>query len=350
MKFKVYFADIHGEDIGIEESILSGIAEVWKGERCKEPEKDEERLLEVVEDLDALGVRHTRITKKIIDKMKKCRIIARFGGGYDNIDVKYATEKGIIVTFVPDYCTEAVAEHALTLALMKIRNIKKYEERIENNYWSAQGIKAEMSKDTVLGIIGLGRIGGTLSRKASCVGFNVIAFDPFISNEDFKNKKAEKADKLDDLLKTADIISLNVPLTREGEYPTFRMLGKKEIEKMKEGVYIINVCRGEVIDTDALIDSIKSGKVSGLATDLIEGEPVQNTYIKEGENSVYDRLKSLPQVMITPHCAFASTRSIRTVKEKGAMEIKRVLEGGFPRRIAWINPEVEKKYSERFKI
>ncbi len=346
-KFYVYLADIHGEDIEIEKNILGDIAEVREGKRSKD---EKTRIFKEAKDADALGVRHTKITRDIIQGLDRCRIIARFGGGYDNIDIKAATKKGIIVTFVPDYCTDAVAEHALTLALLKIRALDEFRERVKRNYWSAQGVHTEMAKDTVLGIIGLGRIGGALSKKASCVGFNVIAYDPFISDEEFEKKGAKKAETLDNLLEISDIISLNVPLTRKGEskYPTFKMIGKREIEKMKKGVYIINVCRGEVIDTDSLICALKSGKVSGLATDLIEGEPIQNTYLKKGENPTFDKLKNLPNVIITPHCAFASTRSVRIVKEKGAMEIKRVLEGGFPREIAWINPEVKETYLRRF--
>ena len=347
-KFFVYLADIHGDSIEIEKGILGDIAVVRMGRRCKDEKEDERRILKEAMDADAIGVRHTRLTRGIIERMEKCRIIARFGGGYDNIDVGYATERGIIVTFVPDYCTEAVAEHALTFALMAIRGFRECEERIESNYWSARGINAEMAKDTVLGIIGLGRIGGTLSIKASYVGFEVVAFDPFISHEEFGKKKAEKADTLDDLLKAADIISLNVPLIREGPFPTLRMLGKKEVEGMKDAVYVINVCRGEVVDTNAFIEAMESGKVSGLATDLIEGEPVQDTCLEGGENSVYDKLKALPQVVITPHCAFASTRSIRMVKEKGALEIKRMLSGAFPRRTAWVNPEVKDIHLMRF--
>ncbi len=347
-KYYVYLADIHGKDIKIERDILQDIAEVKKGERGRD---EKARIFKEAKNADALGIRHTRITKDIIRELDRCRIIARFGGGYDNIDIKVATKKGIIVTFVPDYCTEAVAEHALALALLKIRDLKEFEERIRRNFWSAQGVKTEMAKDAILGIIGLGRIGGTLSKKASCVGFNVIAYDPFLRENDFRMKKTKRVKRLDNLLKIANIISLNVPLTKKGEskYPTYKMIGREEFARMKKVPYIINVCRGEVIDTKSLILSLKSNKISGLATDLIEGEPIQGSYLKKGDNPIFDKLKNLPNVIITPHCAFASSRSVRTVKRKGAMEVKRVLQGGFPRDIAWINPEVKMKYLKRFK-
>jgi len=349
-EFYVYLADTHGEDIEIEKRILKDIAKVEKGKREKNKEKEKGRVLAKAKDADAIGVRHTRITKEIIERLNKCRIIVRFGGGYDSIDIKTATEKGVIVSFVPDYCTNTVAEHALTLALVKIRGLKEFARRIEKGFWSAQGVSAEMVQDVTLGIIGLGRIGGTLSRKANCLGFKVVAYDPFIKKGDFRLKQAQKMERLDDLLETSDIISLNVPLTRKGEskYPTFRMLGKKEFAKMKDRAYLINVCRGEVIDTDSLIFALKSRKISGVALDVIEGEPIQDSYLKKGDNPTFDKLKNLPNVTITPHCAFVSTRSIREVKEKGALEIKRVLEGGFPRDIAWVNPEVKPKYLKRF--
>jgi len=348
--FYVYLADIHGDNIEIEKSILKDIAEVKHSKREEDGEKERERVIKEAKNADAIGARHTRIPEEVIDKLERCRIIARFGGGFDNIAVAAATAKGIIVTFVPDYCTEAVAEHALTLALVKIRGLKQFEDRVKQGFWSAQGVPAEMAQDVTLGIIGLGRIGGTLSRKASGIGFNVIAYDPFIPDEDFKVKQAKKISELGDLLKSADIISLNVPLTKKerAKYPTFRMLGEKEFGKMKEGAYIVDTCREEIMDTEALISALKSGKISGLATDVIEGEPVQNSYLKEGDSPAFDRLREIPNVTITPHCAFASTRSEKTVKEKGALEIKGVLEGGFPRDIAWVNPEVKSKYLRRF--
>ncbi len=348
-KYLVYLADIHGKDIKIEKKLLRDIAAVKKDERTSRT-SDTQRIIRNGRNADGIGVRHTRITRDIIDKLERCRIITRFGGGYDNIDIKAATRKGIIVTFVPDYCTDAVSEHALTLALMKIRAIKEFEERVRKRYWSAQGIKADMAKDVTLGIIGLGRIGGALSRKASGVGFNVISYDPFITTADFERKKTKRMRRLSDLLRNADIISLNVPLTREGKHPTFRMLGRKEFRLMKKGAYIINVCRGEVMDTAVLISAIRTHKISGIAIDVIEGEPRQNSYLRSGNNPTFDTLRRMPNVLITPHCAFTSTRSVRDVKRKGAMEIRSALEGRFPREIAWINPEVKKNYLKRFPI
>ncbi len=348
--FYVYLADIYGDNIEIEHGILQGIAEVKQSKREEDEEKEKVRVITEAKNADAIGVRHTRMSRGIVDKLDRCRIIARFGIGVEHIDIKAATEKGIIVTFVPDYCTEAVAEHALAFTLIKIRGLKQFENRIKQGFWSAQRVATEMAQDVTLGIIGLGRIGGALSRKASGIGFKVIAYDPFILDDDFSSNQAKKMAKLDDLLKSADIISLNVPLTREGKsrYPTFRMIGREQLEKTKDGAYIINTCRGEVVDTEALISALQSGKLSGLATDVVEGEPVQNSYLKEGDNSTFDRLRKMPNVIITPHCAFSSTRSVLTVKEKGALEIKRVLEGGLPRNIAWVNPEVKSKYLERF--
>jgi len=348
--FYVYLADIYGDNIEIEKGILQDIAEVKQSKREEDEEKEKVRVITEAKNADAIGVRHTRMSREIIDKLDRCRIIARFGIGVEHIDIEAATEKGIIITFVPDYCTEAVAEHALAFALMKIRGLRQFEDRIKQGFWSAQRVTTEMAQDVALGIVGLGRIGGALSRKASSVGFKVIAYDPLIPDEDFSSNQAKKMAELSDLLKSADIISLNVPLTKkeESKYPTFRMIGREELEKTKDGAYLINTCRGEVVDNEALVAALKSGKISGLATDVVEGEPVQNSYLKEGDNPTFDRLREIPSVTITPHCAFSSTRSVLTVKEKGALEIKRVLEGRFPRDIAWVNPEVKSKYLERF--
>ena len=184
--FYVYLADIFGDNIEIEKNILKDIAEVRRGEREQDEEKDKERVIKEAKNADAIGIKHTRITREIIEKLERCRIIARFGVGFERIDAGAATEKGIIVTSAPDYCTDAVAEHALAFALVRIRGLKQFEDRIKKNFWSAEGMSTEMAQDVTLGIIGLGRIGGALSRKASCVGFKVIAYDPLITDEDFK--------------------------------------------------------------------------------------------------------------------------------------------------------------------
>ena len=348
-KYLVYLADIHGKDIKIEKELLGDIPVVKMDERTSRT-RDAHRIIRNGKHADGIGVRHTRVTADIIDKLQKCRIIARFGGGYDNIDIGAATSRGIIVTFVPDYCSDAVSEHALTLALMKIRGIKEFQKRVRRRFWSAQGVRADMAKDVTLGIIGLGRIGGALSKKASLVGFKVIAYDPFITIADFEEKGARRMRRLSDLLKNSDIISLNVPLTREGKHPTFRMLGRKEFRLMKKGASIINVCRGEVMDTSALISALRTHKISDVAIDVIEGEPRQNSYLRSGSNPTFDTLGKMPNVTITPHCAFTSTRSVRDVKRKGVMEIRSVLKGRFPRKIAWVNPEVKENYLKRFRI
>lgn len=350
MSYYVYLADIHGNNIEIEREVLGEVADLKKGEREDSRQEDESRVIREASGADAIGVRHTRIGEGVINQLDSCRIIARFGGGYDNVDVQAATKRGIIVTFVPDYCTDAVAEHALTFALAKIRNLKQFEDRVEKGFWSAQEIKNEMAKDVTLGIIGLGRIGGTLSKKATCVGFDVIAYDPFLEDEEFTMKNAQKKDDLANLLKTADIVSINTPLTTEEEskYPTLRMLGEREFEQMNEGIYLINVSRGEIFETDSLLSALRSGKLSGLATDVIEGEPKQDSYLEKGDNPTFDKLKELSNVTVTPHCAFNSTRSLKEVKRKGAREIKRVLEGGFPREIAWVNPQVKEQYLRKF--
>lgn len=349
-KFHVYLADIHGTDIDIEREVLGNIASIRKGKREKDSVEDKLRVIKEASEADAVGVRHTKVPKEVIEQLDNCRIIARFGGGYDNIDVKAATKKGIIVTFVLDYCTDAVSEHALAFALIKIRNLKQFEDRVDRGFWSAQGIKNEMAKDVTLGIIGLGRIGGTLSKKASCVGFKVIAYDPLLSKGQFKSNSAERKETLEKLLKNSDIISINAPLTteKESKYPTLRMLGKREFSQMKDGIYIINVSRWEIFDTNPLFSALTSGEISGVATDVIEGEPRQDSYLKKGDNPTFDKLKELSNVTVTPHCAFTSTRSIKEVKRKGAMEIKRVLEGHFPRDVGWINPQVKERYSDKF--
>jgi D-3-phosphoglycerate dehydrogenase len=344
-KFLVIFFDIHGRDLSIEKEVLEDIATL---ERINAAKDTKNMLFEKLRYADAIAVKHEKIGSSMIERLEKCRIIARFGSGYDNIDTVAATSKGIVVSYVPDYCSEVVAEHILACALWQIRGMKEFEKRIEQRYWCAQDVITDTSRDVTLGIIGLGRIGSSLSLKARGVGFKVIAYDPFKPDNHFRKKRAKRAIRLSHLLKKADILSLNVPLTQGGEYPTYRMIGKKEFQLMRKNAFLINTSRGEVLVKEAFLTALKTGTIKGAALDVLENEPRQDSNVKKGINSVFDAFKTLPNVFLTPHAAFSSTRSRRDVKFKGAMEIRKVLEGKFPRLIAWVNPEVKKSHLKKF--
>lgn len=340
----VAITDFHGRDLSLERQLVS-----TAGFRLEEL-STEETLRARADEIVALAVRHFRVSESLLGDLARCRIVVRYGVGYENIPVSAATQSGVIIARVPDYCTEEVAEHALTGALLHIRRTIAFSRDVAVGTWNAQA-HIPVRADTVrLVIVGLGRIGSALTRKGLGVGFEVAAFDPFIPGSAFRTCGAQELSSLDEALALADILSLHVPLTRPPEaHPTFRMIGAAQLKKMKPGAVLINTSRGPVLDNAALCQALESGRLGGAFLDVLEDEPPQGSAFQCGDLPILDRLRKMENVILTPHCSFNSAQSVARVKELGTQEINRVLQGQWPRSIAWVNPEVRDRYVARFK-
>lgn len=247
-----------------------------------------EDMLKRIHEFDALIVRSgTIVDKEVIEEGVNLKVIGRAGIGIDNIDVDEATKRGIIVCNAPQSNIVSAAEHTIALMLALLRNIPqahytlKYEKKWERNKFT--GVEAA---DKVLGIIGLGRVGALVASRAKGLGMKVIAYDPYVSQEKFQQLTIERAEKLRDLLRKADIISIHLPKTKE----TIGLLGDKEFQLMKDGVYIINTARGGIFSEDTLIKYLKEGKVAGAALDVFDKEPYLDGQLFEFDN-----------VILTPH-------------------------------------------------
>ena len=254
-----------------------------------------EELAKNIGPFEAIIVRSaTKVRKPAIDAAKNLRVIIRGGVGIDNIDHEYARSKGIDVRNTPNASSPGVAEIALAHMFALARNLHKSNVTMRKGEWlKKQYTGIELSGKT-LGIIGIGRIGQSLAKKANALGMTVIAFDKFVEKSplDFVEMKS-----MDDLLSASDFISLHIPKSDEGY-----VIGAPELAKMKDGAYIINAARGGVVDEVALLDALKSGKLAGAGIDVWEKEPTDNIDLIGNE-----------KVSCTPHLGASSKESQKRV-------------------------------------
>lgn len=242
--------------------------------------------------------------------------------GYDHIDIEAAKRLGIKVANAP-YGPHGVADYTIMLILMSIRKMKRIMQRGSIQDFSLEGIQGRELKDMTVGVIGTGRIGRTVIRSLSGFGCKILAYDPY-ENEEVKKDAAYAA--LDELWRQADIITLHAPLTDDN----YHMIGKAAIEKMKHGVVIINTARGGLIDSEALISGIESGKIGGAGLDVVENEFGLYYYDRKSDtldNRELAVLRGFPNVTVTHHMAFYTDDCVRTVIRDSLMGCKLFVEG-----------------------
>ncbi len=323
MPTKILVADSLAED-GLAILRTAGDVEAFSG-------LSEEDLIARIADADALVVRSgTTVTRAAIDAARRLRIIARAGVGVDNIDLDAATERGIIVVNSPSGNTIAAAEHAIAMLLALARNIPQAHASLKQGKWERSKFVGVEVLNKTLGIIGIGRIGSEVARRARGLGMKVIGCDPFVSDETAERLGVHRME-LEELLQTSDFISLHTPRTPQTE----KLLDARTLAKAKPGVRIINCARGGILDEEALCEAIKSGHVAGAALDVFEQEPPE---CKE--------LLSLPQVIATPHLG-ASTREAQiNVATDVAQQVVDVLAGRLPRTPVNLPPLSPEAYAE----
>jgi len=269
-----------------------------------------EVLKERIKGFDVIIVRsRTKVTREVIESADKLKVIARAGSGLDNIDLEAAKEKGIKVVNAPDALKVSVAELVIAMMIVVARRAHySYRALLEGKWEKVMGTEI-MGK--TLGVIGFGRIGREVAKRAKALGMDVIAYDVFDLSNVAEEMGVKFTQDLDEVLRNADIITLHVPLTPE----TRNMINKEAIEKMKDGVIIINAARGEVMDYKALLEALKSGKVRAAALDVYPEEPPKSEWLME--------LIRHPNVFATAHIG-AQTQE---AQEKTSVEVaKRIME------------------------
>ena len=282
-----------------------------------------EDLIDKIKDADGLLFCFQDIDETVLRSAKNLKVAQRYGIGVDNINIKVATELGIVVSNIPDYCIDEVSDHALSMILAINRMIVPDSKMVKLGKWNdvKKNNRVFRLTDATLGIIGFGRIGRRLANKAKALGLKVIAYDPYINEQVYDGVNILP---FDDVVSSSDILSLHVPLTKE----TNHLISYKELEKMKDNTILINVSRGGLIDEKALSEYLKSGKVRGVGMDVMEDHnPSSSNPLFEYEN-----------VIVTPHTAFFSQESSEELQIRSCEQLYGVLNGNKPKFL--INPEV----------
>ncbi len=288
----------------------------------------EDDLLTEVKEVDVILVVYTKITKRIMESAPRLKGIVRYGIGVDNVDVRAATEMGIYVANVPDYCIRTVAEYTFALLLALARKIILADRTVKSASWKiwTQQPAELMGVDLegkVLGLIGMGNIGSAVAIRAKAFGMKVIAYDPYLEKDKAELLGVELVD-LDALLKNSDFVTIHVPLTSE----TQGMIGEQELRKMKNTAYLINTSRGPIVKEDALYEALKNKWIAGAALDVYEKEP------PERDNPLF----KLDNTVLTPHIAWYTEEALKRLKRSVAEEAIRILNGMPPKNL--VNKDV----------
>jgi len=286
-------------------------------------------IMQVARDADALLVTYAKVTAEMIGQMTRCRIIARFGIGVDNVDIAAATNASIVVTRVPDYCIDEVSDHTMALLLALARKIPFANSRAHAGRWEMPAVvPIHRLRGSVLGLVGFGRIPQLVAPKAKAFGLKVIGYDPFVSEETMKRAGVEKVDFCE-LVKVSDHISIHTPLVPE----TNHLFNADVFRRMKPTAHLINTARGAVVDEEALARALDQGHLAGAALDVLSQEPPSTSPLF-GRDSV----------ILTPHMSFYSAESLVELQSKAAEEVVHVLTGEAPRHP--LNPEALKSSRE----
>lgn len=282
---------------------------------------------------DAILCAAFKVTHDVLTQAKQLKIVARLGTGVDNIDIEAATEHGVVVTNVPDFATEDVAEHTIALILACAKHIPSLNNAVRADNW---GIRSQIRLQTVdgktLGLIGFGRIGRAVARYASALGMRVIAHDPFVEPEEMLIMgQAEPVESVEALLKRSDFVSLHAPLI----VPTEHMISSNELSVMKKTAFLINCGRGALVDEAALVAAVNSGTIAGAGLDVLEQEP------PSPDNPVLN----CPGIIITPHCSAHTERALSVLRKTAIRSILQVFNAEWPDNV--VNHEVKEKWLER---
>jgi D-3-phosphoglycerate dehydrogenase / 2-oxoglutarate reductase len=270
-------------------------------------------LAETIGDYEAIVVRSaTKLDRELIDRADRLKVIGRAGVGVDNVDVESATRRGIVVANAPESTVVSAAEHTIGLLLALSRNIAQAHAALKDGRWerSAHG-GIELAGKT-LGVLGFGRIGQQVARRGLGLELRVVAYDPFVAKERFRELGVERAESADEVLQAADFLTLHLPLTPE----TTGALDVKAFAQMRDGVRIVNAARGELVDEQALLDALRSGKVAAAALDVFSAEPYSGPLLE------------LDNVVVTPHLAASTEEAQDRAGVIVAEQVAAALEGG----------------------
>jgi D-3-phosphoglycerate dehydrogenase / 2-oxoglutarate reductase len=270
-------------------------------------------LAERIADYDAIVVRSaTKLTADLIERGSRLKVIGRAGVGIDNVDVEAATRRGIVVANAPESTVVSAAEHTVGLLVALARNIPQAHAALKQSRWERSRWGGVELADKTLGVLGFGRIGQQVARRALGLGMRVVAYDPFVAPERFKDVGAERAETPEAVYAAADFVTLHLPLTEE----TRGSIGRDAFAAMRPGVRLVNAARGELVDEEALLEALESGTVAAAALDVFSAEPYSGP------------LLALDNVVVTPHLAASTEEAQDRAGVIVAEQVAAALEGG----------------------
>jgi D-3-phosphoglycerate dehydrogenase len=314
-KDTVLIADYDFGNVDIERAIIEGAGFKLIPAQCK----SEDEVIEKGRDADAVITQYARVGAKAIAAFTRCRVIARYGTGVDIVDVNAATQRGIQVTNAPsEWCADEVADHAVTLWLTAARKICEYDRETRKGVWRWQsGQPIGRLRGRVFGLLSFGSIARNIAEKVKGFGVEIWAHDPFMPEIEVRARGVRPV-SLDELVQGSDYLVIQSPLTAE----TRGLFDEAMLQRMKRSAILINTARGPIVEDRALYRALSEGWIAGAALDDIEEEPAKQRDWKP-DNPLF----KLGNVIITPHAAYYSEESIRTVRQIASEEVVRVLSG-----------------------
>jgi D-3-phosphoglycerate dehydrogenase len=317
-KFKVVITDCDHGSIEEEKEELGRIG----AELILAQVKEEKDLIRECKEADGLINQYSLLTRAVLEQLPKCKVLARYGVGVDSVDLKAATDLGIIVANVPDYCMDEVANQTIAMILTLIRKTAFLDRKVKSGEWDFHsGIPIHRTRGKTLGLIGCGKIGLEVAKKISAFGVRVMTFDPYLE----KAPEGIELKDFDSVLKESNFISVHCPLNNS----TRHLIGEREFKKMEKKPLLINTSRGPIIDEKALIHALREGLLSGAGLDVLETEPPDSQ----------SPLLKMENVVLSPHIGFYSVESISELKRRTAKNVADVLMGKWPGFV--VNREVK---------
>jgi C-terminal binding protein len=312
-RFTVLIADFLDET-SIESAVLDDLAQLVMARATEEAQ-----LEEYLPQADAIMLFHdlSILSELSFSRAPRCRGVVRAGVGFNNVDVDSASRHGVVVCNVPDYGTEEVADHAIMFLLALARRLVISHEAIRGGNWDYRtALGTPRLRGKTFGVVGCGRIGTATALRAKAFGLDVVFFDPYLRQGMDKALGIRRVYVLEDLLEQSHFVSLHCYL----DGSTRHLINAQTIARMRPGAMLINTARGPIVDETALLDALDSGHLAAAGLDVIEREPLD-----------YERLRSHPKVLLTPHTAFYSVEGYNELRTKTAEEVRRILLGEPPR-------------------
>jgi D-3-phosphoglycerate dehydrogenase len=299
---KVLITDFNYPDVELERRILEDAGLELVTAQCR----SEEDVIEAGQGVSAMLTQYAKITARVMAELPELRMVGRYGVGYDIVDVEAARERGVWVANVPDYGTEEVAVHALSLALSLLRHLPLYDRDVKAGRWHSTSTGPLFRlKNSTLGVVGLGRIGGTFARRASPWFGRTLGCDPYLEDDAWP-ESVERA-SLEEVFSESLLVSLHPPLTDE----TRGFIDRNLLEQMPDGSYLVNTARGGLVVMDDVLWALEEGPLAGAGLDVLPQEPPPQDH----------PLLSNPNVILTPHAAFYSVEAEQEVRRKAAQNV-----------------------------